>query len=82
MKTTIEIADALLRESKEYAAARGLTFREVVEEGLRKVLGTQRNEAQPFRLRKRTFKGRGLARGMEWERIRELIYQGRGGKPA
>lgn len=45
MKTTIDIADALLIEAKQAAAARGETLRELVEEGLRLRLGRLR-EAQ------------------------------------
>ncbi|HXH06444.1 MAG TPA: type II toxin-antitoxin system VapB family antitoxin [Vicinamibacterales bacterium] len=80
MKTTIEISDALLREAKQVAAREGTTVRALVEEGLRHVLrGRQRREG--FRLRKESFKGEGLhpeVAGGSWERIRELIYQGRG----
>jgi hypothetical protein len=38
MKTTIDIADALLLDAKHLAAERGETLREVVEEGLRMAL--------------------------------------------
>ena len=38
MKTTIDITDGLVEEAKGLAAARGITFREVVETGLRRVL--------------------------------------------
>ena len=38
MKTTVEISDALFREAKRYAAAHELTFREVLETGLRAVV--------------------------------------------
>jgi hypothetical protein len=41
----------------------------------------KRKRKRVFRLRKATFKGKGLQRevaGASWERIRELAYQGRG----
>jgi hypothetical protein len=59
MKTTIDISDALLREARKVAARHGMTLRTLVEQGLRKVLA-ERSRRVPFRLRKASFKGRGL----------------------
>ena len=81
MKTTIEISDSLLDEAKRLAAKEGTTVRAFVEQGLRRVLG-ERKSRGVFRLRKATFKGKGLQPGVKdatWERIRETVYQGRGG---
>ena len=78
MKTTIEIPDALFAKSKIYAAEHGLAFRELVEAGLRQVVDSKRARAQPFRLRKAAFKGRGLISGGDWQDIRRAIYEGRG----
>jgi succinylarginine dihydrolase len=81
MKTTIEIADALLADAKRQAARRGVTMRALVEQGLRQVLAEGRAKPKTFVLRKATFKGRGLQAGVDgssWERIRELAYEGRG----
>jgi hypothetical protein len=52
-----------------------------IEHGLRHAL-SQHKQHRRFRLRKATFKGRGLsatARGAGWEQLRELAYEGRGG---
>lgn len=38
MKTTVEIADGLLLRAKRHAEKRGQTLRQIVEEGLRRVL--------------------------------------------
>ena len=80
MKTTVEIADALLKEAKSLARRERTTVRALLEEGLRQVLkGRQRRRG--YRLRKATFKGKGLQPGLQgasWERIRELAYEGRG----
>jgi Arc/MetJ family transcription regulator len=81
MKTTIEISDSLLEEAKRLAAKEGTTVRAYVEQGLRRIVAERKTRGQ-FRLRKASFKGKGLQPGVQdasWERIRETIYQGRGG---
>lgn len=81
MKTTIEIATPLLTAAKRLAARRGTTLRQVVEDGLRRVLEEDARR-EDFRLRDRSFKGRGLQpefRDAGWEEIRETVYEGRGG---
>ena len=80
VKTTIEIADGLLLEAKRRAARDGTTLRALVEEGLRTVLGARRTAS--FSLRDASVGGHGLSeefRGGGWERIRETIYEERGG---
>jgi len=80
MKTTIDIADALLARAKEWAAADGLTLRALVEEGLRRVLA-ERDTAEPFRMRRASFAGRGLHPGVpegDWEAVRARAYESRG----
>jgi hypothetical protein len=80
MKTTIEISEQLLREAKKVAARDGTTLRALVEDGLRHEL-SHRQKPRSFRLRKRSFKGKGLqpgAAGLTWDQIRDLAYGGRG----
>ena len=80
MKTTIDIADALLVEAKTVAAREGTTLRELVEQGLREALGKRRRTAQ-FKLRDASVDGHGLQPGIregDWEQVRDLIYEGRG----
>jgi hypothetical protein len=80
MKTTVEIPDTLLAAARRVAARDGLTLRQLVEEGLRRVVGDRRND-QPYQLRRATFRGQGLQPGLadaSWERIRDLTYEGRG----
>ena len=81
MKTTIEISDPLLREARKLAEREGVTLRALVERGLRRVV-VETKPGAPFKLRRASFKGRGLqaeARGASWDRLRDLAYEGRGG---
>jgi hypothetical protein len=81
MKTTIDIADALLTEAKAVAAEQGTTVRSLVEEGLRLAIA-RRREGEAFRLRPASFNGDGLRPDValvRWDEIRGLIYGGRGG---
>lgn len=81
MKTTIEIADPLLEEARKLAAREGVTLRALVELGLRRVI-SEKKTAGAFRLRKASFKGKGLqpaARQAGWDSLRALAYEGRGG---
>ncbi len=80
MKTTIDIADALLLEAKATATRDETTLRALVEEGLRHIL-ERKKRCPEFRLRDASFRGHGLQREVEdgsWERIRDLSYEGRG----
>jgi hypothetical protein len=83
MKTTVEIADSLLREARKLADREGITLRTLIERGLRQVVtDSEKRRTSPFRLRKASFKGRGLQPGMSegnWERLRDAAYEGRGG---
>jgi hypothetical protein len=81
MKTTVEISDPLLNEARRVAAEEGVTLRTLVERGLRRVVSETKPSA-PFKLRKASFKGKGLQaelEGASWERLRELAYEGHGG---
>lgn len=81
MKTTVEISDELAREARELAARQNTTLRALIEAGLRIVLKERRRRAR-FALRDASFRGRGLHpefRSEGFERLREAIYEGRGG---
>lgn len=47
MRTTVDIADELFRRAKAEAALRGRKFRDLVEEGLRRVLDDPSSGAPP-----------------------------------
>ena len=79
MKTTLNIADPLLREARHVAAREGTTLRALVEQGLRQVVAEKKRK-RLFRLRKASFGGEGLRpelAGAGWERIRDLAYESR-----
>ncbi len=81
MKTTVELPDSLLDEAKRVAARQDTTLRVLIIEGLRRVI-SERKRTQAFRLRKASFRGKGLqpdVEGASWERIREMAYEKRGG---
>lgn len=81
MKTTINIADPLLRQAKALARERNTTLREVVEEALRRHLEAG-VASEGFHLRRASFGGRGLrpeVRPGSWDAIRDAAYSGRGG---
>lgn len=78
MKTTIDIADALLLEAKQLAAEHRTTLREIFEEGLRSAL--ERRRGQPkFKLRNLAVGGNGLQPPWsedDWGAIRAASYEG------
>jgi hypothetical protein len=77
MKTTLDIADPLLREARHVAAREGTTLRALVEQGLRQVVAEKKRK-RAFRLRKASFKGHGLRPELAdagWGRIRDLAYE-------
>lgn len=81
MKTTIDIADPLLRRAKRRAVERGVTLKVVVEEALRRALDESPASRQ-VDADTHVFTGEGLQPGLEWgdwDAVRGLIYDGRGG---
>lgn len=80
MKTTVEISDPLLQEARALASREGTTLKALIERGLRRVLSEK--QEKPFKLRDASFGGQGLQPDMkdaDWEKIRSMIYEGRGG---
>lgn len=75
MKTTIDIADALLREAKRVAERENTTVRALVEDGLRRALAERKERRRAFKFKLVTFKGSGLARGVDPELPRSLAYE-------
>lgn len=77
MKTTVEISDSLLDEARKVASREGTTVRALIESGLRKEV-REHKRATTFRLRRATFRGRGLRPGLvgaSWDQIRDLAYE-------
>lgn len=81
MKTIVTIPNSLLGEVREIAAREGVTLQALVERGLRHVVA-ESNRGRPFKLRRASFKGKGLQselRDEPWARLRALSYERRGG---
>lgn len=81
MKTTIDIAEAVLKEARETAARDHTTLKELVHEGLLRVLEDRRARRQPFRLRLIEPVGGGFQAEFadgDWQQIRDEIYRGHG----
>ena len=80
MRTSIELSDGLLGRARKLAKQRGVTLRALVEEGLRRVLAESASPSE-FQLKDVTYGEGGLVEGLDqgdWERIRDLAYEGRG----
>jgi hypothetical protein len=81
MKTTIDLPDPLLDQARKLAARQGVTFRTLVERGLRHVIAHDARTTG-FKLRDASVDGEGLRPGVEnlsWSELRAIVYEGRGG---
>ena len=81
MKTTIQIPDSLMKEARKLANEEHTTLKSLMEEGLRRIISEHRQRGR-FKLRKATFRGKGLQphlEGATWEKIRDISYEGHGG---
>jgi hypothetical protein len=81
VKTTVDIADAMLREAKLIAAREGTTLKALVEEGLRHVIDERGRETTGFSLRDVRYGDSVGAPGVDpndWMSIKHLV-RGAGG---
>lgn len=81
MKTTIQIPDSLFEEARKVARRDHTTLKVLVEQGLRQVIA-ERKRRGTFKLRDTSVGGKGLQPGLresDWDHIRALAYEGRGG---
>jgi hypothetical protein len=81
MKTTVDIAESMLREAKLIAAREGITLRALVEEGLRHVIEERTKATTGFRMRDMSYGSGGGAPGVDpddWMSIKHLV-RGAGG---
>lgn len=60
MRTTLDLADAILRQAKRRAAEEGRSLTRLIEDALRRYLAPAPRSSKPFRLRLITKKGRPL----------------------
>jgi len=77
MKTTVEISDAVLTAARELAKREQTTVKALMERGLRSELA-KAEQTSDFRLRRKSFGGKGLRKDnpeARWDRLRELAYK-------
>ncbi|HEU4703473.1 MAG TPA: hypothetical protein VFS37_13400 [Conexibacter sp.] len=75
MKTTVDIAEAMLREAKLIAAREGTTLKALVEEGLRHVIDERSKQTTGFRLRDCRYGSGGGVEGIDindWMSMKHL----------
>jgi hypothetical protein len=80
MKTTVEISDPLLRETRKLAQREGVTLRTLIERGLHRVVA-EAKAGTPFKLRHASFRGKGLQpefRDASWNQVRDAAYEDHG----
>lgn len=73
MRTTFRLDDALLKETKQYAARTGRTVTAVVEDALREVLARGRPHRKRGRTRLPTFRGGGVRPGVDLDDTAALL---------
>jgi hypothetical protein len=87
MKVTVDIPESLLEEAEKLAADEGVPLETVVERGLHRVIAEakrnppSRPQSVPFKVRRASFKGMGLAPDLQaasWDAVRDRAYEGRG----
>jgi transposase len=76
MKTTVEVADALLAEAKQLAAERNWSLRNVIEESLRQFLESAKlGPVMQVQLQHATYGDPGTtSQARSWAETRDLIY--------
>lgn len=80
MKTTVVIAEDLLRAAKLVAREEHTTLRALLDEGLRWAI-EKRKMPSTFRLRDASVRGKGVRPGVvegDWATLRGSSYEGRG----
>jgi len=79
MRTTVDIADNLVRQAKAVAHRDRTTLRALVEEGLHAVL-TRRSKAMSVHIRPVIVHGRMTPEfhNATWSQLRDEFYRGRG----
>ena len=81
MKTIVQIPDSLFKEIRKVAREEHTTMKALIETCLRRVI-SEHKQRERFKLRKATFKGKGLQPHLAdavLDKLRDMSYEGRGG---
>lgn len=82
MKTTVQIPDALLADVQKIAYKNKTSFRALVQEGLLHVVEQDQKKKKNHHVKDCTYPPAHLVKGkldpMPWEKLRAIIYEGRG----
>lgn len=73
MKTTFDLPPPLLEQTRQLAAQRNTTVKELVIAGLRKVIEESKKSEKPFKLENASVKGKGLQKGVQHLSPAQLI---------
>lgn len=80
MRTSVEISDSLLRKARNLARRRHTTLRQLIEEGLGRLLQAERTPNRP-KLQDFSYGEGGLLPGLnssDWDTIQARAFEGRG----
>jgi hypothetical protein len=77
MKTSVEISNALFAQAQRLSKTENTTLRNLIEEGLRKVIEDRKSRGSAFKLRDASVPGNGLSPAFAsagWDAIRDAAY--------
>jgi hypothetical protein len=73
MKTTIDIADDLLRRARRTARQENITLKTLAEEGLRLAI-ERRQRKRTVEIKPHVVTGKAMPTELSWDRLREVLY--------
>ena len=76
MKTTIELSDDIFLRARDLARSRKVTFKTILEEGLRRILSEDISQSSSYSFQPIVQNGQGMAEEFagDWASVRDVIY--------